>query len=149
MQCIWSYIVEEVSSDVLTIWRWFSIKALWGMSVQFISFFLCRLISLYVSSTRLFSMVKRVDGITFLWINMITPEAVVHRCSVKKMFLEISQNSQGNTCARVTCATSCEIWKILRTPNFIELLKIMHAHCVNTFSSLFQSIIYFYTTRKR
>ena len=27
-------------------------------------------------------------------------EAVVERCSVKKMFLEISQNSQENTCIR-------------------------------------------------
>ena len=29
-------------------------------------------------------------------------EAVVQRCSVKKMFLEISQNSQENNCARVS-----------------------------------------------
>ena len=29
-------------------------------------------------------------------------EAVVQRCSVKKAFLEISQNSQENTCARVS-----------------------------------------------
>ena len=29
------------------------------------------------------------------------PEAVVRRCSVKKVFLKISQNSQENTCARV------------------------------------------------
>ena len=29
-------------------------------------------------------------------------EAVVQRCSVKKVFLEISQNSQENTCARVS-----------------------------------------------
>ena len=29
-------------------------------------------------------------------------EAVVRRCSVKKVFLEISQNSQENTCARVS-----------------------------------------------
>ena len=28
-------------------------------------------------------------------------EAVVQRCSAKKMFLKISQNSQENTCARV------------------------------------------------
>ena len=28
-------------------------------------------------------------------------EAVVQRCSVKKVFLEILQNSQENTCARV------------------------------------------------
>ena len=31
-----------------------------------------------------------------------TSEAVVRRCSVKKVFLEISQNSQENTCARVS-----------------------------------------------
>ena len=30
------------------------------------------------------------------------PEAVVRMCSVKKVFLEISQNSQENTCARVS-----------------------------------------------
>ena len=29
-------------------------------------------------------------------------EAVVQRCSVKKVFLEISQNSQENTCTRVS-----------------------------------------------
>ena len=29
-------------------------------------------------------------------------EAVVWRCSVKKLFLEFSQNSQENTCARVS-----------------------------------------------
>ena len=29
-------------------------------------------------------------------------EAVAQRCSVKKMFLEISQNSQENTCAKAS-----------------------------------------------
>ena len=29
-------------------------------------------------------------------------EAVIHRCSVKKVFLEISKDSQENTCARVS-----------------------------------------------
>ena len=29
-------------------------------------------------------------------------EAVVRRCSVKKVFLEILQNSQENTCARIS-----------------------------------------------
>ena len=29
-------------------------------------------------------------------------ESVVQRCSVEKVFLEISQNSQENTCARVS-----------------------------------------------
>ena len=35
-------------------------------------------------------------------VNFENIEAVVQRCSVKKVFLEISQNSQGNTCARVS-----------------------------------------------
>ena len=29
-------------------------------------------------------------------------EAVIQRCSLEKLFLEISQNSQENTCARVS-----------------------------------------------
>ena len=29
-------------------------------------------------------------------------EVVAHRCSVKKVFLEVLQNSQGNVCARVS-----------------------------------------------
>ena len=37
-------------------------------------------------------------------IKVIFPhsEAVAQRCSVRKVFLEISQNSQKNTCARVS-----------------------------------------------
>ena len=34
-------------------------------------------------------------------ISVTNSEAVVQRCSVKKLFLEISHNSQENTCARV------------------------------------------------
>ena len=34
--------------------------------------------------------------------SLVFTEAVVQRCSVKKVFLKISQNSQGNTCARVS-----------------------------------------------
>ena len=36
------------------------------------------------------------------WSEEAIAEAVVQRCSVKKAFLEISQNSQENTCARVS-----------------------------------------------
>ena len=34
-------------------------------------------------------------------LTLYSVEAVVQRCSVKKVFLEISKNSQENTCARV------------------------------------------------
>ena len=33
---------------------------------------------------------------------MLQPEAVAQRCSVKAVFLDISQNSQENTCVRVS-----------------------------------------------
>ena len=36
-------------------------------------------------------------------------EAVVQRCSVKKLFLEISQNSQENTCAGVSCLMKLQV----------------------------------------
>ena len=36
------------------------------------------------------------------WSEEAIAEAVVQRCSVKKAFLKISQNSQENTCARVS-----------------------------------------------
>ena len=35
-----------------------------------------------------------------VWLDS-SPETVVQRCSAKNVFLEISQNSQKNTCARV------------------------------------------------
>ena len=59
-------------------------------------------------------------------------EAVTQRCSRKRVFLEISQNSQENTCARVSFLTK-GLWhkclpvnfaKFLRTPFLTELLEI-------------------------
>ena len=38
----------------------------------------------------------------YLVENYISLEAVVRRCSVKKVFLEILQNSQENTCAGIS-----------------------------------------------
>ena len=66
-------------------------------------------------------------------------EAVVLRCSVKKVFLEISQNSEESTCTRVSFLIKLLAWpatllkriwhkcfpvnfaKFLRTPFFTEL----------------------------
>ena len=47
-------------------------------------------------------------------------EAVVQRCSVKKVFLKISQNSQENTCASVSQvhAFSCEFCEIFKNTYF-------------------------------
>ena len=43
---------------------------------------------------------KRRSSLVFLQIKMVKIEAVAQRCFVKKVFLEILQNSQENTCAR-------------------------------------------------
>ena len=81
------------------------------------------------------------------------PEAVVQKCSVEKVFLQISQNSQENTCARVSFfdkvaglrpATLLKkrLWhryfpvkfvKFLKTPFFIEHLwwLVLNAVLVN------------------
>ena len=71
-----------------------------------------------------------------------TPKAVARRWSVKKVFLEILQNSQENTCARVSLLInlqakacnfikretlvqvfSCEFCEISQTPFLIEHLR--------------------------
>ena len=64
---------------------------------------------------------------------IISSETVVRRCSVEKVFLEISQNSQENTCARISFLIKLQkrLWhryfpvyfaKFLRPPLFTEHL---------------------------
>ena len=53
----------------------------------------------------------------------VNAETVARRCSVKKVFLEISQNSQENTSTRVSFLT--KLAKFLRVPFFIEHLRWM------------------------
>ena len=76
--------------------------------------------------------------------NLFSSQAVAQRCSVKKVFLEISQNSQESTCARLSFLVMLQAWglgratllkkrfwhrcfpvnfaKFLRTPFFTEHL---------------------------
>ena len=54
--------------------------------------------------------------LVFFWskqTRVIILEAVAQRCSVKKVYLEITQNSQENTCARAQVFSEefCEISK--------------------------------------
>ena len=78
-------------------------------------FLLCGNISRY--STFFFSTAKST---------IVTPEAVVQRCSVKKLFLKIPQNSQESTCVGVfikketlTLVFPCEICKIFKSIFFL------------------------------
>ena len=57
------------------------------------------------------------------WINL---EAVVQRCYVKKVFLEIWQNSQESTCARVSVLIKLHVF-LRRTPLVAASLNwVMH-----------------------
>ena len=63
----------------------------------------------------------------FLNAKKISSEAVARRCSVKKVFLEISQDSQESTCARVSHLTetlaqvfSCKFCKISKNTFFFR-----------------------------
>ena len=69
---------------------------------------------------------------------MLHAEAVVQSCSVKKVFLEISQNSQENTCARVsfliklqasglspTTLLKKRLWHRCFPVNFVKFLRTL------------------------
>ena len=69
----------------------------------------------------------------FSGYSKLAVEAIVRRCSVKEVFLEISQNSQENTCARASFFNKVAggAWhrcfpvnfaKFLRTAFFVEHL---------------------------
>ena len=45
---------------------------------------------------------KTVFSYFFLMFRVVTLHAVARRCSLKKVFLKFLQNSQENTCARVS-----------------------------------------------
>ena len=53
-------------------------------------------------------------------------EAVVQMCSVKKVFLEISKNSQENTCARVSFLIKLQAFPVfgLNTERYSVSLRI-------------------------
>ena len=72
---------------------------------------------------------------------MLLIEAVVQRCSVKKVFLEISQNSQEKTFATVSFLLKKRLWhgsfpvnfeKFLRTSFYIEHLRWLLLYLLHT-----------------
>ena len=84
-------------------------------------------------------------------------KAVARRCSVEKVFLEISQNSRKNTCVRVSFLTKLQarpatllkkrLWhrcfpvnfeKFLRTPFFTEHLRWLLLEITRSKSCKFQ-----------
>ena len=69
----------------------------------------------------------------------VNSEAVIRRCSVKKVFLKISQNSQENTCARVSFLTKLQA----SVCNFIkkETLAQVYFQTLNEFCRINNAIL--------
>ena len=62
-------------------------------------------------------------------------EAVVQRCSVKKVFLEISQNSQRTTCVRVSFSIKLQAWNFIRKETLAQVFSCEFCEISkNTFS---------------
>ena len=65
----------------------------------------------------------------------LTSEAVVQRCSVKKVFLEISQNSQKNSCTRVSFSTKLQASNVIRKETLAQVFSCEFCEIFkNTFS---------------
>ena len=68
---------------------------------------------------------------------MVKIEAVAHRCSVKKVFLEIPQNSLENTCARASFLIKLQVFSkntfFYRTPPMAASVTIRLKKAVNIF----------------
>ena len=74
---------------------------------------------------------------TLIWSESLrATEAVVQRCSVKKVFLEISQNSQENTCTGVSFLIKLQalgltllkkrLWHRFFPVNFVKFLRTLY-----------------------
>ena len=74
-----------------------------------------------------------------MMFNSEKPEAVVWKCSVGKVFLEISQNSQENTCAIVSFFNKVAgFWHRCFAVNFAKFLRTPFLQ--NTYGDCFSKV---------
>ena len=57
---------------------------------------------MFVSDNETRKKMKTKENVDFVMTTLNDTEAVIRWCSVEKVFLKISQNSQENTCTRVS-----------------------------------------------
>ena len=64
---------------------------------------------------------KKLAQVNLLFVLERNTEAVAQRCPIKKVFPEISQNSQKNTCTRVSLLKK-RLWHSCFPVNFAKFL---------------------------
>ena len=76
---------------------------------------------------------------------MKVSEAVAKRCCLKQVFLEISQNSQENTCGRVSFSMPLFLLISLQgqfqESNFLFSKSSRDLHCLRTLGKMFQTLV--------
>ena len=98
-------------------------STLWNTSFKFI---IIHIHSVQISTGCFCSTTFTIYSTVSFWFDFLhkwSSEAVAQRCSVKKVFLQISQNSQENTCARVYFLIK------LQACNFIEKETLAQMLC--------------------
>ena len=86
-------------------------------------------------------------GIWFWFWFWLTSEAFTRKCSLKTVFLEISQNSQENTCAGASFSIKFNkflkkrLWRRCFPVNFVKFLRTSFLH--NTSGGYFYHLIVF------
>ena len=63
-------------------------------------------------------------------------EAVVQRCSAEKVFVEILQNSQENTCARVSFLIKLQAYEVSKNTFIIEHFRWLLPKLLRNFTEI-------------
>ena len=84
---------------------------------------------MFVSDNETRKKMKTKENVDFVMTTLNDTEAVIRWCSVEKVFLKISQNSQENTCTRVssrlrsTTLLKKRLWHRCFPVNFVKFLR--------------------------
>ena len=92
----------------------------------------CFLVSFRFFLEQLFPRTHRVTGSEQIQNFLVSTEAVIQRCSVKNVFLIISQNSQENTCARVSFLIKLQACKFIKKETLAQAFPVNFAKFLRT-----------------
>ena len=74
----------------------------------------------------------QICSVYFWLLDRVVIETVAQRCCVKKLFLEISENSSKNTCARVSVLLKLQGWNFIKKETLAQVFscEFLRTHCL-------------------